>query len=127
MFIFYYIGGTSLGLIIRACAIGFNFGGNFALFPAATADYFGNKNVGTNYGWVFLACGVAGIAGPYIAAFFSGSVPKFYGNFPSFLFFLALFVNKGILEIGADKTGQFTHLILNFWNTVGVFVFGRNH
>ena len=35
-----------LGLIVGACIIGFNFGGNFALFPAATADFFGNKNVG---------------------------------------------------------------------------------
>lgn len=76
MFAFYYIGGTTLGLIAGACIIGFNFGGNFALFPAATADYFGNKNVGTNYGWVFLAYGVGGIAGPYIAAMFSGAVPK---------------------------------------------------
>ncbi|HPO16238.1 MAG TPA: OFA family MFS transporter [Candidatus Hydrogenedentes bacterium] len=76
MFAFYYIGGTSMGLIAGACTIGFNFGGNFALFPAATADYFGNKNVGTNYGWVFLAYGVAGIAGPYIGALFSGGVPK---------------------------------------------------
>lgn len=76
MFAFYYIGGTTLGLIFGACLIGFNFGGNFALFPAATADYFGNKNVGTNYGWVFLSYGVAGIAGPYIAAYFSGGVPK---------------------------------------------------
>ena len=41
-----------------------------ALFPVATADFFGNKNVGTNYGWVFLAYGVAGIAGPQVAGFF---------------------------------------------------------
>lgn len=70
MFVFYQIGGTAIGLIIGACIIGFNFGGNFALFPAATADYFGNKNVGTNYGWVFLAYGVAGIAGPQVAGYF---------------------------------------------------------
>ena len=44
----------------------FNFGGNFALFPAATADLFGNKNVGENYPWVFLAYGVGGIAGPFL-------------------------------------------------------------
>ena len=70
MIAFFYIGGNQLGLIIGACIIGFNFGGNFALFPAATADFFGNKNVGKNYGWVFLSYGVAGIVGPQIAAFF---------------------------------------------------------
>jgi hypothetical protein len=61
MILFYFIGGTEAGLYIGATIIGFNFGGNFALFPAATADFFGNKNVGTNYPWVFLAYGIAGI------------------------------------------------------------------
>ncbi len=70
MLFFFKMGTTAFGLIIGACIIGFNFGGNFALFPAATADLFGNKNVGTNYGWVFLAYGVAGIVGPQIAGYF---------------------------------------------------------
>jgi OFA family oxalate/formate antiporter-like MFS transporter len=58
------------GFIVAAALIGFNFGGNFALFPAVTADFFGNKNVGTNYGWVFTAYGIAGIAGPLLAGYF---------------------------------------------------------
>jgi MFS family permease len=62
--------GSASGFIVAAALIGFNFGGNFALFPAATADYFGNRNVGTNYGWVFTAYGVAGIAGPLLAGHF---------------------------------------------------------
>lgn len=70
MFVFFKLGGSNMGLIVGACAIGFNFGGNFALFPAITADYFGNKNLGLNYGWVFLSYGVGGIAGPYIAGYF---------------------------------------------------------
>jgi len=61
---------SATGLILCASLIGFNFGGNFALFPAATADYFGNKSVGTNYGWVFTSYGIAGIAGPQIAGYF---------------------------------------------------------
>ncbi|MGD2109203.1 MAG: OFA family MFS transporter [Phycisphaerae bacterium] len=70
MLLFFKIGGTKAGLIAGACIIGFNFGGNFALFPAATADFFGNKNVGSNYPWVFLAYGIAGIAGPQVAGYF---------------------------------------------------------
>jgi MFS family permease len=62
--------GLASGFIIAAALIGFNFGGNFALFPAATADYFGNRNVGSNYGWVFTAYGIAGIAGPLLAGYF---------------------------------------------------------
>ncbi|MBN1575187.1 MAG: OFA family MFS transporter [Chitinispirillaceae bacterium] len=66
MILFFFIGGKEWGLYISAAVIGFNFGGNFALFPAATADYFGNKNVGTNYPWVFMAYGVGGLIGPIL-------------------------------------------------------------
>jgi MFS transporter, OFA family, oxalate/formate antiporter len=66
MILFYFIGGNELGLYIGAAIIGFNFGGNFALFPTATADFFGNKNVGVNYPWVFLAYGAGGIVGPFL-------------------------------------------------------------
>ena len=58
------------GFIFAAALIGFNYGGSFALFPAITADYFGDKNVGSNYGWVFTAYGVAGLAGPLLAGYF---------------------------------------------------------
>jgi OFA family oxalate/formate antiporter-like MFS transporter len=70
MLAFFTIGQNELGLIIGACVIGFNFGGNFALFPAATADFFGNKSVGTNYGWMFTAYGIGGIVMPLIAGRF---------------------------------------------------------
>ncbi|MHA1768682.1 MAG: L-lactate MFS transporter [Candidatus Thorarchaeota archaeon] len=50
-----------------ASLIGFCFGGNFALFPSATADFFGNKNVGKNYGVMFTAYGIAGITGAFVA------------------------------------------------------------
>jgi MFS family permease len=65
--------GFSTGFVVAACVIGFNFGGNFALFPAITADYFGNKNVGKNYGWMFTAYGIAGIIGPQLAGLFKDS------------------------------------------------------
>lgn len=70
MLAFFQVGTTKMGLIVGACVIGFNFGGNFALFAAASADFFGNKRVGTNYPFVFLAYGIAGIAGPYVAGYF---------------------------------------------------------
>ena len=70
MLVFFKMGASKIGLIVGASIIGFNYGGNFALLPAATADFFGNKNVGKNYGWVFLAYGVAAIVGPVIAGHF---------------------------------------------------------
>ena len=62
--------GSVYGFIAAAALIGFNYGGAFALFPAITADYFGNKSVGSNYGWVFTAYGIAGLAGPLLAGYF---------------------------------------------------------
>ncbi len=53
-------------IFFASALVGLNFGGNFALFPSATADYFGTKNFGINYGWVFTAYGVAGILGPTV-------------------------------------------------------------
>lgn len=47
--------------------VGFSFGGALALMPAFTADYFGTRNLGVNYGWMFTAYGTAGIAGPLLA------------------------------------------------------------
>jgi len=70
MLFLFKLGSAPTTFIIAAAIIGFNFGGNFALFPAATADFFGNKTVGKNCGLVFFAYGIAGIAGPQIAGYF---------------------------------------------------------
>ncbi len=70
MLLFFNLGQTAMGLVVGACIIGFNFGGNFALFPGATADNFGTKSVGVNYPWIFTSYGFAGIFGPQIAARF---------------------------------------------------------
>lgn len=69
MLSFYNMGNTALMLAVYASLIGFNFGGNFALFPTATASLFGAKNVGSNYPFVFTAYGIAGIAGPLLGGF----------------------------------------------------------
>jgi len=69
MLVFYWMGGSQYLLYLGAAIIGFNFGGNFSLFPTMTADLFGTKNVGLNYGWVFTAYGIGGIIGPIMAGF----------------------------------------------------------
>ncbi len=48
--------------------IGLCFGGYLALYPAVTADFFGTKHIGANYGWMYTAYGAGGIAGPLLAA-----------------------------------------------------------
>jgi len=68
-------------LAAGAACVGFNFGGNFALFPSLTADLFGARNFGANYGWVFTSYGIAGVIGVWAgntAQQFSGS---YFGAF----------------------------------------------
>ena len=60
------------GLTALASLVGFTFGGNFAVFPTITADYFGTKNLGNNYGYVFTAYGLAGVLGALIPGVLSG-------------------------------------------------------
>jgi len=67
MLVFFYTIGNPITFYIAAALIGFNFGGNFALFPAATADSFGSENVGLNYGYIFTSYGIGGIVGPILA------------------------------------------------------------
>ncbi len=61
------LGSTEAGLTLAAAWIGLMFGGNFALFPAATREFFGIQNYGANYALVFLGYGIAGILGPIVA------------------------------------------------------------
>jgi MFS transporter, OFA family, oxalate/formate antiporter len=64
--LFQWMAGNVYTLYLFAILIGFNFGGNFALFPTITADTFGLKYLGQNYGWVFLAYAFGGIFGPLL-------------------------------------------------------------
>jgi OFA family oxalate/formate antiporter-like MFS transporter len=52
--------------LVGICIVGFGFGGFLALMPSLTADYFGTKSLGTNYGYMFTAYGIAGIGGPFM-------------------------------------------------------------
>ena len=66
---FPYVAGMEYTLYLFAALIGFNFGGNFALFPAITTDTFGHKYFGQNYGYVFLAYGLGGTIGPMLGGY----------------------------------------------------------
>ena len=56
-------------LLVGLCMVGFSFGGYLALLPSFTADYFGSRHVGANYGIMFSAYGLCGFIVPrYFAA-----------------------------------------------------------
>ncbi|MHB8171401.1 MAG: L-lactate MFS transporter [Thermincolia bacterium] len=54
-------------LAAGTAVVGFAYGACLSLFPSTTADFFGTKNLGVNYGLVFTAWGVGGVFGPIMA------------------------------------------------------------
>ncbi|MBC7359980.1 MAG: OFA family MFS transporter [Desulfacinum sp.] len=55
----YLLSLKNIPLLFLACAIGFwCYGGGLSLFPSFTADFYGPKNLGFNYGLVFLGWGL---------------------------------------------------------------------
>jgi len=61
------IAGSAAALVPAAAAVGFCYGANLSLFPSTTAEYFGTKNLGVNYGLVFTAWGFGGVFGSMTA------------------------------------------------------------
>lgn len=91
LFIYFTTNINEIYFLIMTCIIYFCFGGNFSLFPTATADLFGTKNLGPNYGMVFTAYGIAG----FIGAVGVNILVMLFGNY------LILFIVMGIMSVGA--------------------------
>jgi len=88
-----------MGLTAFASLVGFTFGGNFALFPSITFEYFGPKNMGNNYGYVFTSYGFAGALGALIPGVLAGSQDGF----------VYVFVAVGIASLVALGVAMTTH------------------
>jgi len=69
------------------------YGGGFGTMPSFTADYFGTKFMGVNYGWVLTAWGVAGLAGPL----FGGRVRDLTGSYHGALVPIAIMLLLAII------------------------------
>ena len=103
---------TTPGLIIFGSALtGLCYGSIFTLFPAATADFYGLRNLGVNYGLMFTAFGVAGVSGPYVA----GWIRDTFGSYNN-----AFLLSGGMLLAGCvlittmrprEKNPAFTQLV----------------
>lgn len=59
---------TDFTLMIGAALAGIGYGTLLAVFPSITADYYGLKNYGANYGVLYTAWGISGFIGPVVAA-----------------------------------------------------------
>ena len=85
-------------LLVGLCMVGFSFGGYFALLPSFTADYFGSRHVGANYGIMFTAYGLCGFIVPqYFAAIMdkARAVGNLAGGYNQVYFTLAFFAVAG--------------------------------
>ena len=102
--IFFVVGGVhSLPLVATLFAVVLLcYGGGFGTMPSFTADYFGTKYMGVNYGWILLAWGVGGIVGPIFVAFVKDHTGSFAGALP-FIGFVLL--AAAILPVVARRPG----------------------
>jgi OFA family oxalate/formate antiporter-like MFS transporter len=105
MFAFAYYTTPTL-LLAGSAFTGLCYGTIFTLFPAATADYYGVRNLGVNYGLVFTAFGVAGVTGPYLA----GKIRDQFGSYHNAYLTCAIMLLVGaalalVLKAPAAATG----------------------
>ena len=101
IFMFY----TSIPLLIMGSAIaGLAYGAVFSLFPTTTAEFFGMKNLGINYGMVFTGWGVAGVCGAMLAAFVKDKTGVYdYGYIAAGMFLLIATVLVRIMKTPIAK------------------------
>ena len=93
MFLFPHFS-TITAFIIGSAVVGISYGASLSLFPATTADHWGTKNLGLNYGILFTAWGVGGVLGPILA----GSVADSTGSYEmAYTISAALMIFAGIL------------------------------
>ena len=64
-------------VIFGTAFTGLCYGTIFTLMPAATADFYGVRNLGVNYGFVFTGFGVAGVLGSR----YGGMIRDFFGTY----------------------------------------------
>jgi len=91
MFLFVQYKSPAL-LLLGSALTGLCYGTIFTLFPAATADFYGVRNLGVNYGLVFTAFGVAGVTGSVLG----GRVRDLFGTYT-----YAFMICGAMLLIGA--------------------------
>jgi len=81
--------------LVGVCAVGFAYGGYLALMPSLTADYFGTKSLGANYGFLFSAWGIAGVGGPFMIDFIKTQTGAFTN---------AMYITAGACVVGIILT-----------------------
>jgi MFS family permease len=114
--IFFVVGGVhslvavaALFAIVLLC-----YGGGFGTMPSFTADYFGTKYMGVNYGWILLSWGVGGVVGPIFVSAVKDATGSFSGALPviAVMLLVAAILPVVTRRPGAAKegAGRWAHL-----------------
>ena len=96
---------TVTAFIMGSALVGFNYGACLSLFPATTADYWGTKNLGLNYGILFTAWGLGGVFGPMLAgqiADATGAYTMAYYIAAALLIFAAFLAMLSYIDISVN-------------------------
>ena len=87
-------------LMIGSAVAGLAYGAVFSLFPTTTAEFFGMKNLGVNYGMIFTGWGVAGVIGPMLGGMVADKTGAYSnGYLVAGVFLVIATVLVGILKV----------------------------
>ncbi len=89
--------------LVGICIVGFSYGGYLALMPSITADYFGTKSLGHNYGYLFTAWGVAGVGGPFMI----DAIKTATGAYTNAMYAISVAAVAGIVLVFISKKPEF--------------------
>jgi len=101
-----------IAFVLVLIVVGLCFGGFMGIFPSITADAFGPKNLGMNYGIMFTGFGLAAFVGPRLAA----TVKELYHGDYTHAFLIAA---------ALSLLGVFLTLVLVFTNKARMASAGR--
>jgi len=89
--------------LVGICIVGFSYGGFLAIMPSLTADYFGTKSLGHNYGYLFTAWGIAGVSGPFMI----DAIKTSTGSFTNAMYYISAACVAGIVLVFVSKKPEF--------------------
>jgi OFA family oxalate/formate antiporter-like MFS transporter len=98
---------TALFALVLLC-----YGGGFGTMPSFTADYFGTRYMGLNYGFILFAWGVAGVVGPIFVAYVKDHTGTFAGalDYVAVMLAVATILPVAIRKPGAAGEPRFPYL-----------------
>jgi OFA family oxalate/formate antiporter-like MFS transporter len=91
-------------LILGSAIAGLAYGAVFSLFPTTTAEYFGMKNLGVNYGLIFTGWGVAGVIGPMLGGMVADKTGAYgYGYLVAAVFLVIATLLVGLMKAPKER------------------------